>query len=414
MAEVRRTSVPRPAGVPLGGMPTAEDLPGPGKPPLPSGQVLMTAATRNMLLAAGWQPGDPIPGDLGDYVRTLQRKIAADTDTAGEALAAKAAQSPAKVSLVTFNDLTPEAQKELRQYLADNKEDYQRHLEQLAQSEAGEQFNDLDPGVAAGIQATAAAQQAPVMGIAQPPAGFKVPEGKQYGGVVGNPPPAMPQPPRAAAPAAAAPQVPPQAPAQPPPEAASAGGVTQAPHAECPRCCLPLSVPYTIKPTREDIENFIPAFLGLGVFKKAYRVLENRMTLVFRGLTADETIMINRQLGFEVRSGEIMGEMEYLSSLLGYRMVLALAQIQVVGHTAVTPPTMAEFVAANADRVNQLDRSKETPLRLMRDDFYAKYVTSEHLRKVLGPQHREFITLCEHLEGMVLDPNFSSGIAQRT
>jgi hypothetical protein len=166
----------------------------------------------------------------------------------------------------------------------------------------------------------------------------------------------------------------------------------------------------TVVPTREDIEAFIPAFLSLGVFRKTYQILNGQFAVTFRGNTAPESIAIYNQLGLDLRAQRIAGELEWLSALYNYRLVLSVETITVGGNIIHRPPSMAEYVARHPDVARNLAPDKETILPRMRDDFYAQFVPTVTLQRTLGQHHREFVSLLENLEAQVSDPNFSKGI----
>jgi hypothetical protein len=119
-------------------------------------------------------------------------------------------------------------------------------------------------------------------------------------------------------------------------------------------------------------------------------------------------ILINKQLGYDVRVSKIIGDGEYLTAMLEYRLVLSLQRIEIQGHNAVDVPSVDEFMKANT--IQLPSDPKDTVLTKMHTEFYDKFVTSESLRRVVGAKHREFQRLTETLEALMLDPNFTNGI----
>jgi hypothetical protein len=417
VAEIRRVPVPRPAGAgKVPPLPPPPAHPGGGSLPFPTGQVGITPNTQQELMKLGWRPGDPIPGDFGRVIAEVQARVQKEKEAAGEALASQGQQNRPRIGrLVNISELPPTEQQQLRDYLREHKESVARAalIEQAQAAETARLEEDVESGVVppavadnlATMAQTVRQQGAPEAVIVDDriPPDLKVPEGKQVGGTLGVPLVRTPKPLPPRTPAA------PSRPAPTTPESPTPAATTPT-TPECPRCGYDCRIPFEGKPSQEDIERFSVAMLALQVFRKKYQLLGGKCVLTFRGLTSQDVILVNKQLGYDVRAAKIIGDGEYLTALMEYRLVLSVQRVEVQGHLAVDVPSVDEYAKLNPKKL-PADPSKETILTEMHADFYSKYVTSESLRRVIGAKHREFQRLNETLEAMMLDPNFTAGIA---
>jgi hypothetical protein len=417
VAEIRRVPVPRPAGAgKVPPLPPPPAHPGGGSLPFPTGQVGITPNTQQELMKLGWRPGDPIPGDFGRVIAEVQARVQKEKEAAGEALASQGQQNRPRIGrLVNISELPPTEQQQLRDYLREHKESVARAalIEQAQATETARLEEDVESGVVppavadnlATMAQTVRQQGAPEAVIVDDriPPDLNVPEGKQVGGTLGVPLVRTPKPLPPRTPAA------PSRPAPTTPESPTPAATTPT-TPECPRCGYDCRIPFEGKPSQEDIERFSVAMLALQVFRKKYQLLGGKCVLTFRGLTSQDVILVNKQLGYDVRAAKIIGDGEYLTALMEYRLVLSVQRVEVQGHLAVDVPSVDEYAKLNPKKL-PADPSKETILTEMHADFYSKYVTSESLRRVIGAKHREFQRLNETLEAMMLDPNFTAGIA---
>lgn len=392
--DVKRTTVPRPAGPAPRGQFGGQDLIPAGRPPLlAAGEIGMTDYTRRQLGALGWKPGDAIPGDLSQEIAKIQARIAAEKETATDGLAVQGAAHPPRTGLIDITQLPEKDQRELRQYLADHKAEYEkvRALEaQVAEANAR-----IDKDVAEGVVSPSVAASLRTMSQVQPPPGQ--PEIQ-----IRDDRPAAPATPAATT-----------APAPAPVAAPAATGGEQPQHANCPRCLYSLASPLDPVPSDDDHKQFTTSLLGGAVFQKKYTFANGQFAVVFRGLTAKEVILVNKQLGADLRAGRIQGEGEYVTALQNYRLVLATHRLVSVGHILSDIPTRDAYMAEHQLKTDQLgtDGADGTILLAMQEDFYEKHITTETLRQLVGEAHREFQRLLGTLEARSRDRNFSSGIA---
>ena len=159
---------PVPPPPPSAGHLPEEQMPGEGKVPLKRGKAYFSDATRKSLEAVGWKEGDPIPGDLGKRLQALQDEVNAENSKLEDSELA-AGWKPVKSEFVKIEDLPPEKQEVVRQYLRDHKaavaeqrkmtEAEQRIESQIPQNIQGEQRDLMRQQMLQGEQAKRAAQQ---------------------------------------------------------------------------------------------------------------------------------------------------------------------------------------------------------------------------------------------------------------
>lgn len=416
---------PKPVPAPppgLGNIP-ADQLPGPDRPPLRAGDIAMSDYTRTQMEKLGWKQGDPIPGDLGIRIQEVQdavRKEANEAKIEDSELAV--GWKPPKPNFVDIDDLSPEHQEELRQYLQEYKQEMGSKAAEEAQRAAIEaEIPDNVQGpmrdltreqIIQGETAKAQRQQQPQseviddrVAVETQPADAKTPEVKQQ-----------------AAPKTAAPTEP------------VVSGVQQATVTHCPRCLWPVAESFDLKPTSEDKQAFLASILGTSRFQKKYEILGGNAIIYYRSLTTDETASIQYQLGCDIRNGNIHGDGEFLAWLLEYRLIASVSQIDIGGNTVARvksiddwltdhpvptqkplpvqqPETATEAMPAEAFTAFDAGLQRpDTPLPRMRAWFYKEIVTQEPLRRIIGQQHREFQRLVEALEAMTSDASFWKGI----
>lgn len=414
--ELRPKRVPQPPPGP-GQLPPSA-LPGEGRLPMRTGQVYMSDHTKEQLRKLGWQEGDPVPGDLGTEIQRIQKRISADRDEANWEENPPPGYTKPKAKFVDIDELPAADQQQLREYLAEYKADRQRAAERLKQDEQfAAQAADMSPQMA---EATATAMQqqreAELARGAQMAQAMRPPD---------TPPgdielPDVPQ--------AASPQPSPVQPAPSQPVAAehdhATSGISELP-AYCPRCFWDQHAPFEIDPTQEDKEAFIAAILGMQRMEKKYELLNGNCVVYFRSLLSDEVALLNEQLGWHIRRGEIVGDGEYFMWLMEYRLVMSLSRIVVGGKMIKSVLTLAEYEAKYPDmfdrarsvfdedgNINAQPQKTKSPTGLyaMRHWFYKEVLTIEPVRRVVGQQHRIFQRLVEGLEARADSPDFWNGI----
>lgn len=394
------------------------------------GKVHMTDHTRKQLEAVGWKEGDPVPGDLGARLQEIQREVIEERQAAkleGSELAA--GWTPPKTSFVNITDLPPEKQAEIGQYLREYKEQIAQEEQMAAAVDAADASipenvqgatRDLMRNQILAGDAALAAREAQRTGqrvestviddrvkTTQPPAGMQVPEGKNYAGAIGIPSVSdkiETLKARQAAAETAPPPPQPAAPAQPAP----ATGVAEPHAATCQRCHWPLQLPFNVEISMQDKQAFLAAVLGLARFEKRYDLMGGNLSVIFRSLSSQETALLQQQLGAMIRSGEIIGDGEYIANMHEFRLVMSIKQIMVGQNVMYTVPDLLSWEKDNPPQEN--DKLLPTAIPRMRDYLYAKGATQEPVRRVLGQTHSTFQRLVEALEFMTNDPDFWKGI----
>ncbi len=417
--ELRPKPVPAPANGP--GIIPQSQLPGEGRPPMTQNSVQMTDYTRRQLTAVGWQPGDPIPGDLGQLLTKVRNEIEAERASASlidNPLAV--GYKPVQASFVDIESLPPEKQQEIKQYL----QDYKAEVNQRKEAEQREAT--IDAAIPANIQGPtrdamreqmlqgeqAAAERSrqrrgePATSYAiddrkpaATPAGMPVPEGKTFAGTMGVPLLAeqfAKSQPVAAEPAPVIPA------AEPLPTTGAVHDRTT-----CQRCAWPLAAEFIVTATSDDKTGFLAAFLGLGCFKKKYILFNGNLEVFFGSLTSEDTTVVQNQLGAMVRGGQIIGDGEYWANMHEFRLILSLDRLVVGGTETYRKPAVADLQQYAAEEVTP------TFLPQLRTYFYEKAAKQESLRRVLGQTHQEFQRLVEYLEVMTSEPDFWIGIELR-
>lgn len=406
--ELRPRPVPRPVAGP--GALRADQLPGDGRPPMRTGSVHMSDYTRQQLQAVGWKDGDPVPGDLGKRLQEIQQEVIEERQAAtleGSPLAAD--WKPVQASFVNITDLPPERQAEIQQYLAE----YKSETEQQAQ------FEQMQTDVEASIPANVQGEQRDLMRnqiLASNAAAQarQLQRGNATDSVVIDDRPSPTAPPQKLSTpekiailnqqqqAAAQPAQTQQA-VLPLPDSGVAPARTN-----CQRCAWPLDVPYEIVPTVEDKKGFLAAILGMSRFEKKYDLLNGNLSVFFRSLSADESAVVQEQLGAMVRNGTSFGDGEYWANLQEFRTVLSVSKIVVGGNVVYSIPPFNEWLTENPPP----SKGEMTPTQLPRlcAYFYAKGATQEPIRRIIGQTHKSFQRLVEAMEFMTNDPDFWSGI----
>lgn len=414
---------PVPPPVPQAGTIPPDQLPGQGRPPLRTGEVRVSDYTRRQLESVGWKDGDPIPGDLGARLKEMQAEVQRErADAKLEDSELAVGWKPVNASFVSIEDLPVEQQEEIREYLAEYKQQVAAE-EQAVKNEAdvesrippnvqGPQRQVMKETIMQGEAAAKAreqrinAQESVVLDDRQtasaPPPEFEVPEGKQYGGMLGNTGVADKISALNAAQAAAAAPPPKPAPApepEPAPESMSHG------KGPCPRCSWPTEKPFELDITEQDKQKFLIATLGMGRFEKRYSLLGGNMFIYFHSLTTNESEMLQQQLGAMLRSGAIIGDTEYWAHVMEFRLAMSVSKIEMGGNVTYSMPGLAEWAASQT-----AETLHPTPIPMLRDYLYDTGITQEPLRRVAGQRHQQFQRLTEALEAMTGDENFWTGI----
>lgn len=442
----------------------AVQLPGPGVLPLTAGQVVsLTPAEEEAVkkLHPEWQPGDPVPSNLGQALQAIQH----EAQTGG--LPVDPSTPPIdvnKLNMVNIDDLPPERQAELRQAMSD-----MMAREQLRAEAQQHQIPGADPALNAAIQqaselevdaqmAERAAQQ-PVAPPTPPDPNLRTADGP---GTPGQPQFQMPQftpadvaqamdtaPPEQPAPQPLHPnprppfQSPPvysgqqkstdvpdpymqpaggPAPAPPPPSqpqpASKASSVfgddvmaeraTQttprtgatAP-AKCAHCGWDPNVPDTLVPTDADKYAFMAAVLGGQRFFKDVELLGGKVIVKYRTLLSQEASQCLEQVAADAYSGAIRGDGEWWRQQMLYRLACGIETITIDGRGVLRMPPLAGV------RFDQT--THKTALPPLVDYLFAEVLPQENVRRFVGREFLRFQKLTEKMEARLDDSDFWKG-----
>lgn len=338
----------------------------PNGPPMKRGQTYsVTEGTNRQLMLIGVKPGEQPPPNLAEKIEQVRKRF--DVDYA----AAKAeidrvgkTERLAKPAMKDLSELPPEAIEELTAFVEEFRQSPQASTEP---------FQVHDQSVLAAIAQTQAIvnrQQAEATEV-----------------LIEND---APEP-------AASQETPPAAPVV---ETAAPLPVTH-----CPRCSWDMSITFSAEPTTEDIQNFVISILGNSRFIKNVPLMDGKMSVSYRTLTAKESRMILQQLRYDTLAGRVATEAEWLVAMLEYRLVCGLAALyDETGASIVEVPPSEEWSFTVADP------TKETLLVPMCNWFNEEGITNESLRRIVGTHHRQFQRIVETLESRTAEPNFWRGI----
>ncbi len=407
--------------------------PGGGVLPLPAGNVILSDWDKQQLSHIGWEEGQDIPPDFAQQIKRVQKEAQTDVDAAREDLIAQGKKAGGKVKIgkeLNLADLPATQQEELRGVLADYqefvKEDQARQAVAMAQE--ARVVPNADPSVAQAHRTALAAEdqvvaspqlpELPEVEIRPPrqvpepsqlPPEIRPREGTEVAGMENVAPfvthPGPPQPE----------QPPPQAVEQPSPEVPPADQVVDAggvnPVSYCPRCMWDVRQPWELQPEDTDKEQFVAAILGGTRFTKLISVMGGRLQITYRSLTSQETDLVFKQLGIDLRQEKLLDDAQYFMQLQVYRLAMSveriengdndiLAEIPPIFEIEYDPPGPGE--------------PEETRLVKLVEWFNKDAAPQESMRRIIAQHHRQFQRLVEALEAMTSEPDFWKGIALPT
>ena len=323
--------------------------------------------TKKTLSQFGWEDGDPIPVELGEYLVKIRETMPGSTRTD---------------VLVDAAFTTDEQRSEVQKLLAAAKV-LKSQVDK--KQERVKSLGNLNPNIRDAV--------ANILNVvddrAAEPAGETAPPESQ-------PEPSVPEP----APA------PPSAPEPAP----TASGVSAAEPLLvlpfCPRCGWDMRQKFEVKITDRDKEDFVAVLLGNTRFKKKYELLGGRMTVTLRGLLAEETKMIYKQLVVDQQEKRVNTEGEWYTQLLEYRLACSVEQVtDKHGKPLHIVPELKDIpFQANEKHPN------DTPLVAMSNYVNTTVLAQEVTKRLVGTHLRQFQRLVEALEAMALEPSFWDGI----
>jgi hypothetical protein len=323
--------------------------------------VHLSDFTKKTLEQFGWQPGEPIPADLGQMMLQMKETLPASKRT--DVLIDRDVMAPEQAEQIVEH---------LRAAVAFGKK-------KKAADDMNAQTQNMDPSVAALYrQLTAQASEPEIIDDRAEPAA-----------------PAEETP-------AAKPEPEPVADTTTTPAESAAPGVLPF----CPRCGWDMRQQFEIVPTDKDKEDFLATLLGGQRFSKKYEIFGGKISVTFRSLLAEESKLIYRQLVLDQEEKRVATEAEWFVQMMDYRLACSLESIaQADGKiVAVIPPL------DSLQFVNDPDQPLATALPKQLD-LLNKTVAQEVTRRLVGTHLRQFQRLVEALEAMALEPSFWNGIA---
>jgi len=172
----------------------------------------------------------------------------------------------------------------------------------------------------------------------------------------------------------------------------------------CPHCGWDSTRPDETEPTVDEKRDFLQTVLGGVRFFKTFTLLGGAVKVTFRTLMSTESDMALQQIAFDARQGRIATQAEWLQKVTDYRMAMALDSISLRGTGLQKLPPIAE------NEFDEIDPSKETKAPQQAKAMYEHYLTSESIRRTVGACFHRFQRLCEKLEARMEDPDFWQGI----
>jgi len=95
----------------------------------------------------------------------------------------------------------------------------------------------------------------------------------------------------------------------------------------CPRCGWDMRQKFEVVPTDRDKEDFLATLLGGTRFRKRYDLFGGRIVVTFRSVLAEENKLIYRQLVLDQANGTVNTEAEWFVQLMDYRLACSLDTI---------------------------------------------------------------------------------------
>ena len=385
-----------------------------GKPPLATGKAYVTSETAKQLRAVGWEEGDPIPPDLGQRLAEIQQEVLKERqDSKLEDSELAAGWTPPKAKFVKIEELPADKQEEIQQYLQEYKQvqeqakqqqQYEQQLDaRIPENITGPQRDMMRQQIAAGEAAQAQRNMAEGCVIddrEQPPAKplGDVPTGKQFAGNLGNP--SLADKIEQAAQAHTQQAVPER-------EEEPVVEDTHIHATNCPRCLWPLSQAFEVEPSDEDKQSFMAAILAMTRFSKRYSLMGDNVVVFMQSMTTQDAELVSTQLNWMVRKGMIIGDAEYWTYLMEFRLMLMVTKIEIGGNVAYTLPEQSKWLGLSGLTSQEV---QPTLLPHLRKYFYTHAAPSEPMRRILTQTHRGFQQLVEALEAMTQHPDFWTGI----
>ncbi len=339
--------------------PQAEETGLSGNPPIPVGQPMVIKSLgpgeKEVLEAAGWKEGDPVPNNIADIANKAKED------------AANVSQLPPPIDLTTPPLKMPEETK-LEDLPHEEQERYMGIM-QDALSSAKEETSRLETlqssqvdGAGEGVNEAIQAAMSPGSDIvveddtdSSTYAGTEVSKDEKNEGVE-----------------------------------------------SCPRCAWRLDVEDTIQPTEQDKSDFLQSILGLQPYYKIYPLFGDSLYVTVRSLQPTELDACFRQLFMDTKEERIMTAVDEAETLARYRTCLQVYKVHGGQINFQFPKGIDEWEVTKDEDATKL-------IKIWKD-YNSKVNKSEILHRSIMSVVGEFNQLVAKLESNSRNPDFWKAI----
>jgi hypothetical protein len=173
----------------------------------------------------------------------------------------------------------------------------------------------------------------------------------------------------------------------------------------CPRCSWDMRREFDVEVTESDKEAFIAITLGNERFKKTFELMGGKYKVQFRSLLAEENTVIHHQLLIDQRDGHFLSDTEWFLRMFEYRLACSMGEVTVDGRLVADIPEL-DTVSDKTELPNKGDDPKKPAVVRLREYALVGVLRNEVTRRLVGNQFRIFQRFLETLEAMALEPNF--------
>lgn len=173
----------------------------------------------------------------------------------------------------------------------------------------------------------------------------------------------------------------------------------------CPRCGWDMQQKFEVEITDRDKEDFVVAMLGNLRFKKKYELFGGKMVVTLRALLASENQMIYQQLLADQQANRVITEPEWYKQLIEYRLACSIESV------ADSKGKLLNKVPELHELPFEAKAPLDTPVASMLDYVDKNVLSQEVFKRIAGTYLRQFQRLVEALEAMAVEPSFWTGIA---
>jgi hypothetical protein len=173
----------------------------------------------------------------------------------------------------------------------------------------------------------------------------------------------------------------------------------------CPRCSWDMRREFDIEVTDEDKEAFVAITLGNERFKKTFELMAGKYKVRFRSLLAEENTIIHHQMLLDQRDNHFLSDTEWFLRMFEYRLACSIEEVILDGKLIASIPEL-ETVSDKTELPNKADDPTKAAVVRLREYALVGVLRNEITRRLVGNQFRMFQRLYETLEAMALEPNF--------